>query len=140
MRTSGDTLLGSTYSYRPRPVGRQTTDSVISRFVTRDIERWPGVNDVRRSRLLQSAREVLYLPPTYPVVTNLMVDRDGRIWVKREAGYWEVFASTDGRFLARDQCTEEVRLMDAQGARVGGLTFDEFNLPYLLRLDMVEKS
>lgn len=134
-----DTLFDRAYSFEPVEVSDQTIDSLVAWKASRAVESWPGEHGDGR-RLRQSIREALYVPPIHPPVTDLMVDRAGRIWLQRDRQEWWVLDANDGRLLARVVCDEEARLLDGGRGEVWGLTHAEFDLPNIVRFTIRERE
>lgn len=90
------------------------------------------------ARISSVVRESLYRPSHYTPVEEVVVGRDGSVWVApraapgTEARVWRVFGE-DGADLAPVQLPAGVRVLSAGRSTVWGTVRDELDVPYLVR-------
>jgi len=79
-----------------------------------------------------------YRPRYYPPVSAVVAGRDGTTWVAREATSsntrrWDVFDATGERIAVLD-APADLEVHDATAERIWAVAFDEFDVPYVVRL------
>lgn len=125
VRLSGDTVFSVRKPYTPIPIPAVITDSIVARYT--------------RSFNEAVVRDVIFLPPFYPPVDAVVVARDGRTWLGREAAVgatvqrWEVF-DEDGQPLAALDLPAGLTVHDAADDTVWGVVTDELDVPYVVRI------
>lgn len=140
---AGDTLFSREYPYRPLPVDGALVDSLIGargKSMETIAQRMPGAPT--RARAEELARESLYLPPSLPPVSQLLLGRDGTIWLQREntgdgTRDWLVL-SADGNVIGTVAMPASLRPMAAEQGSVWGMETDELDVPYLVRYGVRE--
>jgi len=131
----GDTVFHRTYRYTPRPVPEgvveELTEGVLSgvRRVGREV--YPAG---RAARILGEALEPsAALPP----VTDLVVGRDGSLWLRREETggpyvRWHVL-DADARPLGRLDLPAHLEVLSADRETLLGTMPGEYDVPLLVR-------
>lgn len=133
-RASGEVVFDRAYRYSPRPISSASRDSIheaLAEFFVR-------TGFVQAAGQAQSfARDSVPLPRFQPPVTNLVIGRDGTIWLGRErlgvstAEY--LVLGRDGRILASVAVPPGVQIRQAQRNMVWGVETDDLDVPYLVR-------
>lgn len=127
-------LLGRReYSYPPRRIEAAARDS-IEDIALGAVRRNPLGRDAGLERMLLDS---LAIPPYEPPVTDLVVGRDGTIWLRREVlgrstARWLVL-DEDGRMTASVELPVGLDVLQAQRNAVWGVVEDELDVPYLVR-------
>lgn len=142
----GDTIYSRAFAYEPAPVPAKLVDSLIDWFVSppsglppRMAASWPAPG--RREEL---ARASLFLPEYLPPVKEVVVGRDGAIWIQRHGAagatreWWVV--DEDGRAVASVMLPAGLRVLAAERDRVWGTETDELDVPYIVRYEVREGS
>lgn len=119
----GDTVFSVSVPYEPVAVPAQHSDSIV--------ERYAG-----SGRSASRIRDVLYLPETYPPVSDVLAGTDGTVWVAREempgaSLTWDVFDDA-GTPLARLRAPAGMSLYRADRTGVWGVVTDELDVPYVV--------
>lgn len=129
----GDTVYSHNFRYRPRPISRRMADSVVA-SVVRGMDRFGG-EDLRRA-----VRDALYIPAHLPPIEDVIVGRDGTVWLRRESSgrttLWNVLGR-DGTLTAIVEVPSAARLFQAQLNRAWGVEHDEADVPYVVRYRLV---
>lgn len=138
----GDTLFAEEYGYRPVPIAAALVDSLI-----RDVGK--SIEELRRhfpraptpARAEELARASLYIPAHHPPVSNLVIGRDGTLWLRREdTGTGRVkwsLVSAEGEPLGTLEAPAGLRIMAADRHTAWGLEKDELDVPYIVRYRVV---
>ncbi len=111
---TGDTLFARQVPYDPVPIPQAVLDS-----------------------LPESTPEE-YRPRYYPPVSAVVAGRDGTTWVAREVTSsdtrrWDVFDASGEQIGVLD-APADLEIHDATTDRVWAVVFDEFDVPYVVRL------
>jgi hypothetical protein len=122
--TSGAAVKRS-IPYLPRPVSKSFRDSVVQQSL--NPKHLPGEYD----------EEVVYTPAFRPPVTDAVLTRDGRLWLKREFSFekqtdWDVLDSSL-RIVGRVRLPSDFQLMDGSGDIIWGVRTGSDDVPYLSR-------
>jgi hypothetical protein len=141
----GDTLFSREYPYVPRPIDPTLVDSLVrmrGQSMTQLPPNFPGAPTPARAEEL--ARESLYLPAYHPPVSQLVIGRDGSIWLKREAlsadsADWLVL-SAQGAVVGTVTTPGNLSIQAAEAGRVWGMETDELDVPYLVRYAVVSSE
>lgn len=93
------------------------------------------------ARAEELARESLYLPAYHPPVSQLLLGRDGSMWLKREGHSadsvdWLVL-SPQGEVVGTVTTPLTLSIQAAEMERVWGMETDELDVPYLVRYAIV---
>lgn len=130
-----DTLWTREIDFEVRPVDASEADSIVEMRIP---DRPPFSDG--RAGMLEAGRRSLYLPPYRPGATALFVDDDGRAWVRppyepdEPSAWWVV--GPDGQPIARVLVPNDVTLRAGRGSRVWGVRVGEFDVPYIVGLDV----
>lgn len=132
----GDTLFDRHFRYVPHPVDEAWADSVEESF--RDS--WAG-RSVLGGRLrkgeIDQLVSALAIPDHFPPVSETVVDRSGRVWLKRApaSGKYASWLVVDdqGRLLASATGPSELKILNARDAAVWGVVHDDLDVPYVVR-------
>ena len=142
----GDTIYSRAFAYLPQPIPAKMVDSLVEWFVSppsglppRMAASWPAPG--RREEL---ARASLFLPEYLPPVKEVVVGRDGAIWIQRygtggATREWWVM-DDEGRAVASVQLPAGMRVLAAERDRVWGTKTDELDVPYIVRYEVRERS
>ena len=133
---TGDTIFSREFAYEPRPLDRTMVDSIVrgigEMFAARPR---PGAPTPARAEAL--AREAIYAPAIHPPVSELVVGRDGSIWLRREdtGGEWVdwLVLSAEGEPVGIVAAPERLRVLAAERDRIWGMETDDLDVPYLVR-------
>ena len=132
--TSGDTVWATEIPYSPQPISEADVDSIIETLT-------PEAPAFGRSRADYSTRwrESMYRPPHRPGASNLILATDERLWVggasgKPQTTWWVL--SSEGELLFTVDLPSSVSIRAAQGQRVWGVENDDFDVPYLVGLEV----
>lgn len=134
--TGGKVLAAFEQPFEPIPFPQELRDSVVEAWTASALEsRGAGFRTHREAR--GAVEEELFLPSILPPVTGVRLSDDGSIWVRREErltdrSIWDVL-SPAGRHLGR-VVTEHQRLVLIRRDHAWGLTYDDFGVPYLVKL------
>lgn len=134
---SGDTLWRREYEFTPIPLDDGYLDSLIEETWER---RSSLHEEMTEARYREAYLESLDAPPHLPPVTDLEVNTDGAIWLRREERHadtigWWVLAS-DGEPLAELEIPASIRVLAVDGDEIWGVETDELDVPYLVRLGL----
>lgn len=142
---AGDTLFSREIRYTPEPIAPTLVDSLVrmrGKSMERIATRMPGAPTPARAEEL--AREALYLPAFHPPVSELLVGRDGSIWLQREVvdgdtANWLVL-SANGGVAGTVSAPRRLRIMAAEERRIWGMETDELDVPYIVRYRVEEED
>lgn len=131
LRSSTDTVFARRYRYRPKPISPAAVDSALDRAAGFFARHAP------RHEVAQLLRDSIPIPRYQSPITELVVGRDGTIWLRREAmGTDEVewlVLDADGRIIAELNIPPMVKLLAAERGRAWGVVRDELDVPYVVR-------
>lgn len=138
---AGDTIFSREVAYEPIPVQPAEVDSLLAdRAVS--VAEWRPMN-VTEGRARAWAEETFYEPSFRTPVEDLVVGRDGSIWIKEttlaETARWLVFDGGGGP-VGRVELPTAFELMEADGERLWGMETDELDVPYLVRFRIREEA
>jgi hypothetical protein len=129
---SGDTLLRRSIAYTPRPMPQSERDSVV-RALAGGIIRNPFQTG-SRSEIESDIRRNVTAPPFRPPVDDLVVGRDGTIWLRRApaaaAAEWLVLGPAGGE-LGVVRLPAGLRVFGADRQRVWGVVRDALDVPFV---------
>lgn len=136
---SGRTAFERAYPYTPRPLTGDAVESVVNKHAGGMQEakfRTPPAAAARRL-----IREALYRPGYLAPVTDVVLGRDGTIWLRREATGravfdWQVLDAA-GRPVGRVSLPAKVAVQYADRTQVWGVELDELDVPTLVRFRVV---
>ena len=138
----GDTLYSRSFTYAPTPLPPSRPDSLAAAFAMRPASLPPSMaaSWPTPARAEELARSSLFVPPFFPPVGNLVVGRDGTVWIQREdAGgetrEWWVIDGT-GRAVAAVHLPANLRMLAADRDRIWGMETDELDVPYIVRYEL----
>lgn len=129
---SGDVRAERAIDYTPVRVSGAFRDSVITHTL----------NPQRRPNF-DYPSDAVYLPAFRPPVTDVVLTRDGRIWLRREFGFgvtreWDVL---DARLIpvARVKLPADLQVLEATVNAVWGSGSDPDGAPYIARYRLVRQ-
>lgn len=131
----GDTVWTRDIEFEIQPIDPSIVDSIMEMRIP---DRPPFAD--RRREMLEAGRRSLYVPDHRPGATMMFVDDDGRSWIRpqydadRPSAWWVV--GPDGEMLARVRIPNDVTLRAGRGGRVWGFRAGEFDVPYIVGLDV----
>jgi hypothetical protein len=139
LRYSGRVTLSRNYQYRPQPLTRERVERAVDEHVG-------GLGETRirtpeAAVLRRQIRQNLYRPHFLPPVTELVLGRDGTIWLRREdlgreMAWWHVLDAS-GRMIARAWVPAGVRVAYADRTQVWAVEKDELDVPTLVKYRIV---
>lgn len=132
----GDTLWSRTFPFAPIPLSRAEVDSVLDARASALSDR--GFMSVTHAEARSWASASLFAPSYRPGAEAMLLGRDGGIWVSegpRSPGTasWLIL-DAQGNAQGRVELPLDFTLLVADAENVWGVTTDEFDVPYLLRL------
>lgn len=141
----GDTVFAQEYGYTPVPIAAALVDSLV-RDIGKSMERarqhFPSAPTPARAEEL--ARASLYTPAHHPPVSELVIGRDGTLWLRREdTGTGRVnwsLVSVEGAPLGTLEAPAALRIMAADRTTAWGLELDELDVPYIVRYRVVPST
>lgn len=132
VNAAGDTLWSRSYPYRPLPLSRSTTDSILNISARR-------FSGGRGGFTADQVRKAVYIPDHQVTVTRALAAADGSLWLRREefAGKltWTVIGP-DGGIAGALPLAPNVRPMTVIGDQVWGVELDDADVPTLVRWRM----
>lgn len=136
---SGRVTLARNYRYRPLPVTREMVERALDEHVGRLGE--TRIRTPEASVLRRQIRQNLYRPRFLPPVTELVLGRDGTIWLRREdlgrqMAWWHVLDGR-GRIIARAWVPAGVRVAYADRTQIWTVELDELDVPTLVKYRIV---
>lgn len=136
---SGRVTLARNYRYRPQPLTREMVERAVDDQVG-------GLGETRirtpeASVLRRQIRQNLYRPRFLPPVTQLVLGRDGTMWLRREdlgreMAWWHVL-DAGGRIIARAWVPAGVRVAYADRTQIWAVELDELDVPTLVKYRIV---
>lgn len=136
----GDSTAGWEIAYRPVPVSEELRERYVAR-AARKITRFPSGPAEGKAR--EIAERALFLPDFHPPVSELVVGRDGRLWLRRErtAGHrdrWEAYTRA-GRRLGAVTVQRDLRVLAANRDTLWAARTTEAGVPRVLKLSVVRE-
>lgn len=136
---SGRTTFERAYPYAPRPLTGDAVESVVNKHAGGMQEakfRTPPEASARRL-----IRDALYRPGYLTPVTDVVLGRDGTIWLRREATggaafEWQVLDAA-GRSVGRVSLPSKLAVQYADRTQVWGVELDKLDVPTLVRFRVV---
>ncbi len=143
----GDTIFAAGVPYEPVPLPSERIDAHVHDLAQR-IE--PGFFEgTTRAAYERAMREATYAPAYVPPVREMIVGRDGSVWLRR---FEPVESQTDDRLnewwvldaggipLARALTPTELRVMLVDSDAVWGVELDELDVPYIVEYRWVKQG
>ena len=132
----GDTLFSRSFSYDPVPLEPATVDSIV-REIGEGVSQSPMRGAPTAARAEELARQAIYAPAFHPPISELVIGRDGTVYLRREdtgdsISEWTVL-SGEGAVLGTVRLPSTFRMMAADREHVWGMELDELDVPYLIR-------
>lgn len=135
LRFTEDTVFTMHYPYTPIPIEQQLVDSLIT-------DRALGVSRVQmrgaptQERAEQWARGSLYVPAFHPPVSELLLGRDGSIWLRGEVTgeptvKWRILGPAGNR-LGAIQLPAGLLAYVADVDQIWGMELDELDVPHIV--------
>ena len=124
----GETTSVHRFPYVPVPVSKSLREGIENEAVSRIVENMRlSVAEARNA-----AREGLFIPKNHPPVTRVLVDRDRRVWLRREDTgdgdlTWDIVTS-EGTKRCSVQVPRNLRLHAVDGEYVWGSVIDSLGL------------
>jgi hypothetical protein len=126
----GRVLRERSYSYSPKPISSQTTDSLFSFHVDRLVASTSWLDG--RQRAYDAVRAALYIPDFYSPVRQLVVGQDGTVWLQT-LGHWR----TGTTWIVLSELGDPIGSVEAPaGLRIMAASRDHFWGIQLGRLDV----
>jgi hypothetical protein len=140
---AGDTIFSREYAYTPIPIDPALVDSLV-RKRGESMSQVPFPGAPTPARAAELARASLYLPAFHPPVSELLIGRDGSVWLKREqvsadGSDWLVL-SPQGAIVGAVRTPPRLRVMAAEERRIWGMEQDDLDVPYLVRYGVQEEG
>lgn len=139
---AGDTLFSRDFSYSPIPLEEALVDSVVeARAASVTGSRLPGAPTPARAAAW--ARNTLYAPRYHPPVSNMVIGRDGSVWLRGEdlgesTVAWRILSAA-GEPLGFVRLPVGFWMILADRYRAWGTERDELDVPYIVRYRIVPK-
>lgn len=136
LSATGDTVFSKNLSYTPTPIDSRFVDSLVDAEARRAVSRqmFSSFDAARRE-----IRRSFHRPPHMPPVAQLIVGRDGSIWLRKpgpaRGATWHVI-SADGGDLGEVEAPERFRLHVAQLGTIWGTEQDEFDVETVVRYEI----
>lgn len=145
---TGDTVFTARVPYAPVPLPAERIDSAV--FALTEVwyefmsQRQPGL---ARAALERRVRDGVYKPAHLPPVSEVLLDRDRNIWLRRfdpvEFDTGEAFdewwiMDPDGAPMARALTPAGLRIMSVADDLVWGTEQDELDVDYIVRYRLVK--
>jgi hypothetical protein len=136
LSATGDTLVSWTIDYLPLAVTAADRQRLMTEWVDRASE-VPGLFENRREAA-RAVEQALYLPSFHPPVSALAVNRNGELWLRREASDpagavgWEIY-SPRGELRARVSTPPGLNILRISGTRLWGAQKGDFDVPVVVR-------
>lgn len=132
---TGKRIYSRQFAYRPKELPKRLIQTVLAQRVPTAMRihgLYQGQRDAEKR-----IREALYLPPSLPPVTAVVVGQDGSIWLRREDSsetsvQWNVFDSS-GSFIATFDAPADLAVLRADHNTVWGVRHDSLQTPYLVK-------
>ena len=139
---AGDTVYSRAFRYVPTRLPAALPDSLAAEFAKRPSSlppsmaaTWPAAG-----RAEELARASLFVPEFFPPVTDVVVGRDGTVWLQRDGAggesrdWWVI--DERGRAIASVRLPAGLRVLAAERERVWGTETDEMDVPYIVRYEL----
>lgn len=136
----GDTLFHREVRYDPVPLDPAVVDSVAADFAG-----WLAESErLAEGRARRLARESLYAPPFHPPVSQVVLGRDGSVWLRREdTGEdridWLVLGPA-GELEGVASLPKGLRVLEADRRTAWGMERDELDVPYIVRYRLTTEA
>jgi hypothetical protein len=137
---SGRVLFARSYPYAPHELGEEMVDAAVGRHVE-------GLEAARMTRLPPASlgrmiRSALYRPRYLTPVTDVVVGRDGTIWLRREESGdvvgWNVL-DAGGRMIGTLTLPVRLNVQYADRTQLWALELDELDVPTLARFRVLAR-
>jgi hypothetical protein len=136
---SGARAFARNYLYRPIPLSREAAEQAVEKLVA-----GMGAANIRRpsdAALGRAIRQALYRPRYLPPVNEVVMGRDGTIWLRREAlgrshAWWHVLDAR-GRLVARAWVPANLQVRYADASQLWAVELDALDVPTLVRFRVV---
>jgi hypothetical protein len=137
---AGDTLFSRELSYSPVPLEDALVDSVVEARAA-SVSRSPLPGAPTPARAAVWARNTLYTPRYHPPVSDMVVGRDGSVWLRGEdpgqsTVEWRIL-SADGEPYGVVRLPVGLWMILAERSTVWGTERDELDVPYIVRYGIV---
>ena len=133
---AGDTIFSREFSYTPVPMAQTLVDSLVEARAS-GVADSPFPSAPTADRAAVWARNTLYTPAFHPPVSQLVIGRDGSLWLgaERVGGptvSWRII-SPQGDPVGSVELPARFTPLLVDGNRVWGSWYDELDVPYILR-------
>jgi hypothetical protein len=137
----GDTLFSRQFSYTPMVLETALVDSVVEARAAAVIRFRRGA--ITPAQAAEWARDALYTPDFHPPVSDMLIGRDGSVWLRGEdpgesTVEWRIL-SPAGEPLGVVRLPVGFRIMLADRSRAWGTEYDELDVPYIVRYRIVSE-
>ena len=136
MNFVGDTVFSREFSYTPIPLEQALIDSLVeARAASVADSRFASAPTVDKAAIW--ARNSLYTPQFHPPVGQLVIGRDGSLWLSAERVggptiTWRII-SPQGGPVGMVELPARFSPLLVDGDRVWGSWYDELDVPYIVR-------
>jgi hypothetical protein len=133
---TGDTVFAREFSYTPVPIEQTLVDSLVETRAA-GVADSPFPSAPTADRAVVWARNTLYTPAFHPPVSQLVIGRDGSLWLSAErvggpTVSWRII-SPQGDAVGSVELAARFTPLLVDGNRVWGSWYDELDVPYILR-------
>lgn len=132
----GDTVFSRTYRYTAIPIDPAHVDSILQAIGQR-FETIRFASAPTPELAMRLAREAMYLPAYHPPVTELVLGRDGTVWLQREDTGGETVdwlaLDPNGDLIGVVAVPARFRVLAADRQHLWGMARDELDVPYIVR-------
>lgn len=146
----GDTVFSRDYGYEPRAIPHSLVEDVVEAWVDA-VSDVPVPTAPPRSTAERWTRQALYRPEYLPPIAELVVGRDGTLWMREwDAGTlpswmraegvtaglaanWLLADPDDGAVLGTVELPADFDLLEADRRFIWGTVRDELDVPYVVR-------
>lgn len=135
LNAAADTIFSRRYRYRPEEVTRNFVNSLEAEIAGYFAESRARASSEAVAR--KWVREALHVPKFLPPITDVVVGRDGTIWLRREdlrrsTVAWNVL-DEGGTIVATLNAPRNLDIHQAQDGLIWGVEQDNFDIPYVIR-------
>jgi hypothetical protein len=139
----GDTIFHRDLPYDPVPLEGATVDRMVTSLATRCKENQAPGGEIDSEGLRTLAREALYAPDYYPPVSQIVVGRDGTIWLRGvlpDSGRidWRVL-DPQGEPMGRFHLRAAFRIFVAEEDAVWGVQRDPSGVEYVRKFRILHE-
>lgn len=125
------------------PLEPEEVDAFVGRWVDRLSQSF--FSDIAPGRIEQTIRERLYDPGFYPPVSEMVVGRDGSVWLAgpklmdEEVTRWTVL-DPEGVVMGSVELPRSFSLQEAEVGQAWGMQPDELGVPHIVSFEIRERG